>query len=105
MKKLLFAMLFTSLLAAGTVYGEYQIVDVFICDSGMTMAETSAKSIVSRKELYRASYCTCEGVDSSLKNLVQKGTWKYKGYEFHYGSCEAPRNRVFRCVCVGQNHY
>jgi|GEM_PF-1652152 len=105
MKKLLFAMLFTSLLIAGTVYGEYQIVDIFICDSGMVMAEISAKSIVSRKELYRASYCTCEGVDSSLKNLVQKGTWKNQGYEFQYGMCEAPRNRVFRCVCVGQNTY
>lgn len=105
MKKLMLAMLFTSLITAGALYGEYQIVDVYICDSGLVMAEISAKSIVSRKELYRASYCSCEGVDPSMKNLVKKGTWKHGGFEMQYGSCEAPKNRVFHCVCVGKNHY
>ncbi len=105
MKKLLTAMLFTSLITAGALYGGYQIADIYVCDSGMVMAEISAKSIVSRKELYRASYCSCEGVDPVMKKEVQKGTWKREGYEVEYGSCEAPRDRVFHCVCVGQNEY
>lgn len=105
MKKIFLALLVAGMAAGGALYGEYQIADVYICESGLVMAEISAKSIVSRKELYRASYCNCEGVDPSLKNLVKKGKWKRQGYEVEYGSCEAPRNRVFHCVCVGKNHY
>jgi len=105
MKKIVFITMLLMFLFSGIVFSRYQIADIYICEEGMVLAELSAKSIVSRKELYRASYCSCEGVDPSLKTEVQKGVWKKMGIEIKYGACEAPKDRVFHCVCVGQDHY
>eukprot|EP00831_Metopus_contortus_P027013 TRINITY_DN22828_c0_g1_i1.p2 TRINITY_DN22828_c0_g1~~TRINITY_DN22828_c0_g1_i1.p2 ORF type:complete len:105 (+),score=0.68 TRINITY_DN22828_c0_g1_i1:448-762(+) len=93
------------LIAANALYSGYQTVGVYVCESGMTMAELSARTIVTRKELYRASSCKCEGVDRELKTLVKKGKWSGEGFEYEYGSCEPPRNIVYHCICIGTDSY
>ena len=82
---------------------KYDFIDVYICSESKGTAELSARSTVSRRELYRPSMCKCEGVNANLKAKVRKGTWKYGGYEFEYGTCTPPRDRVFHCVCFGKN--
>jgi hypothetical protein len=105
MKKMIVASILLSLFMGGVVYSSYQVVDVYICEEGMVLAEITAKSIVSRKELYRASYCDCQGVNDDMKSRVKKGSWEREGFKYEYGSCESPKNRVFRCVCVGTDRY
>lgn len=71
----------------------YQIVDIYICDSDGAIAPLTAKAAVSRKELYTVSGCKCEGVDRGLRGEVTRTP------------CEAPRNQVFMCTCVGKAGY
>ncbi|HOO72146.1 MAG TPA: hypothetical protein PK926_10325 [Spirochaetota bacterium] len=71
----------------------YQIVDLYVCEEGIVLAEMLAKSSVSRKELYVVSYCTCEGVNSDMKSQVK------------VSSCEAPKNMVYSCICIGRSSY
>jgi hypothetical protein len=70
-----------------------QVVDLYVCDAGIIAAELHAKASVSRKELYVVSHCTCEGVNSDMKKAVKTS------------SCEAPRNNVYSCICVGKSTY
>jgi len=70
----------------------YQIVDVYVCQTGRDMANLQAKASVSRKELYRVSYCTCQGVSSNLKVKVKDN------------SCKTNK-QVYSCVCIGTSGY
>jgi hypothetical protein len=73
--------------------GLYQVVEVFICEGELNMAEMIAKTSVNRQELTTVSYCTCEGVDPSMKPLVKKN------------KCVPPRDMVYSCTCIGKSHY
>jgi hypothetical protein len=105
MKKILIFSLLILFLGIEALSRQYQIVELFVCESGLLSAELSARSIVSRRELYRASYCDCEGVDTSLRENVRKGKWQRDGFEYEYGTCAAPKNLVFYCICVGKDRY
>jgi hypothetical protein len=71
----------------------YQVVEIYVCDSNSIVAETTAKTAISRKELYSVSYCTCEGMDKEMKSEVTKTP------------CDPPRDFVFSCICVGKSRY
>jgi hypothetical protein len=73
--------------------GEYQVVEVYICDQEVLTAEATAKMSITRKELTTVSYCTCDGVDPSMKVYVKKN------------KCEPPRDMVYACICIGKTHY
>jgi hypothetical protein len=105
MKKIIILSLLMLSIGMVALSRQYQIVDLFVCESGLLSAELSARSIVSRRELYRASYCNCEGVDSSLRENVRKGKWQREGFEYEYGTCAAPKNLVFYCICIGYARY
>jgi hypothetical protein len=83
--------------SAGVLYSskraQYQVVEVFVCDDAVNMAEMVAKSSISRQDLMTVSYCTCEGVDPSMKTRVKKS------------KCEAPKNLVYSCSCIGKTNY
>ena len=97
MKQVFIALLMTSLCITGLVYGssvrDYQVVDIYVCEEGIVLAELLAKSSVSRKDLYVVSYCTCEGVNNDMKSEVKNM------------SCEAPKDMVYSCICVGTSSY
>ncbi|MBP7735411.1 MAG: hypothetical protein KA369_05495 [Spirochaetes bacterium] len=76
-----------------TKMGLYQVVEVYICEQEVILAEMVAKTSISRKELTTVSYCTCDGVDPSMKVYVKKN------------KCEAPRDLVYACICIGKTHY
>ncbi|HOD16097.1 MAG TPA: hypothetical protein PLA65_15600 [Spirochaetota bacterium] len=84
-------------LSSGMLYSSklssYQVADVFICEEGIVLAEMTAKTLLSRRELTTVSYCTCEGVDQSFKTGVTKN------------KCEPPKDMVYSCTCVGKTHY
>ncbi|HOW83747.1 MAG TPA: hypothetical protein PK573_14390 [Spirochaetota bacterium] len=71
----------------------YQVVDFYICEESLTLAEMLAKSAVSRQELYVVSYCTCEGVNNDMRPAVKKN------------SCIAPKDMVYSCICIGKSSY
>jgi hypothetical protein len=73
--------------------GLYQVVEVYICEQEIILAEMIAKSSLSRQELTTVSYCTCEGVDPSMKQLVKKT------------KCDPPKDLVYACTCIGKSHY
>lgn len=85
------------LLSSGALYssrmGAYQVVEVYICEQELILAEMLAKTKVNRQELTVVSYCTCEGVDSSMKPLVKKTP------------CDPPKDMVYACTCIGRTHY
>ena len=89
---LLAVMAFSGVLYS-SLRGSFQVVDVYVCEESITMAEMLARAAVSRKELYVVSYCSCQGVDSSLKDKVTKTT------------CDAERNMVYACMCIGRSQY
>jgi len=72
---------------------QYQLVDLYVCESELVLAEMLAKVSVNRNTLTTVSYCTCEGVDQSLKKLVK------------FGKCEPPKDMVYDCTCIGKTHY
>lgn len=84
-------------LSSGMLYSSklssYQVVDVFICEEGIVLAEMTAKTLVNRRELTAVSYCTCEGVDQSFKTGVTKTP------------CKPPKDLVYSCMCIGKTHY
>ena len=84
-------------LAAGALYsarmGMYQVVEVYVCEQEIILAEMIAKSSLNRQELTTVSYCTCEGVDSSMKPLVKKT------------KCDPPKDMVYACSCIGRTGY
>lgn len=84
-------------LSSGVLYSSklssYQVVDVFICEEGIVLAEMTAKMLLNRRELTTVSYCTCEGVDQSFKTGVTKT------------KCEPPKDMVYSCICIGKTHY
>lgn len=96
MKKLLIISVFlvVSLLSV-VLYSKtrMQLVNVYICESTLIMAELSAKVAVNRKELISVSYCKCEGIHPSMKSEVKNM------------NCEAPKNNVYLCVCSGKYGY
>jgi hypothetical protein len=64
-----------------------------VCEEGLVLAEMLAKTSISRQELAVVSYCTCEGVDPGQKAEVKKS------------KCEAPKDMVYACICIGKNQY
>jgi len=76
-----------------TKMGQYQVVEVYICEQEVIMAEMIAKTSITRKELTTVSYCTCDGVDPSMKVYVKKN------------KCDPPRDMVYACICIGKTHY
>ena len=72
---------------------QYQLVDLYVCESEIVLAEMLAKASINRKVLITVSYCTCEGVDPSMKTQVK------------YGTCEPPKDMVYDCTCIGKTHY
>lgn len=84
-------------LSAGALYSSrmsaYQVVEVYICEEELILAEMLAKSSLNRQELTTVSYCTCEGVDSSMKPLVKKT------------ACDPPKDMVYACTCIGRSRY
>lgn len=72
---------------------QYQLVELYVCESEIVLAEMLAKSSISRQVLTTVSYCTCEGVDASMKTQVK------------YGACEPPKDMVYSCTCIGKTHY
>jgi hypothetical protein len=76
-----------------TNMGLYQVVEVYICEQELIMAEMIAKTSITRQELTTVSYCTCDGVDPSMKVFVKKN------------KCEPPKDMVYACICIGKTHY
>jgi hypothetical protein len=76
-----------------TKMGLYQVVEVYICEQEVVLAEMIAKTSISRQELTTVSYCTCDGVDPSMKVFVKKN------------KCEPPKDMVYACICIGKTHY
>ena len=98
MKRLIIlATLFLVFAVAGVLHstnrGLYQVVEVYICEQEVASAEIVAKTSISRQELTTVSYCTCDGVDPSMKVFVKKN------------KCEPPRDMVYACICIGKTHY
>jgi hypothetical protein len=98
MKRIIVAgMLFFILASSGVIFSmktsDYQLVEIYICEQDAAMANMVAKVYVNRQELTRVSYCTCEGVDPSLKALVKKT------------KCDPPRDQVYCCTCIGTMTY
>lgn len=95
MKKIYLSILFV--FASGFMLflngANYQFAEIYVCDDEQVMAELAAKAAISRKELYIVSYCSCQGVDKSLKTLVKKST------------CNPPKDSVYICRCVGKANY
>jgi hypothetical protein len=95
MKKIIISILFV--FSSGIVFflysANFQHAEIYVCDSEQFTAELSAKAAISRKELYIVSYCTCQGVDKSLKTLAKKD------------SCTTDRNNVYICRCIGKANY
>ena len=84
-------------ISTGVLYSskmrQYQLVEIYVCEQDIVLAEMLAKSSINRQVLITVSYCTCEGVDPILKTQVKKGT------------CEPPKDLVYDCTCVGKTHY
>ncbi len=94
MKKILFlTILIFVLFLSGVLYSKLQIVNVYVCEETLFMAELTAKVTVSRKELYSVSYCECQGIHPSMKSEVKKM------------NCEPPKNNVYTCICAGKASY
>lgn len=97
MKKMLAAFLFFLFCMSGLLYSSnksgYQVIDLYICERSITLAELFAKASVNRKDLYITSYCTCEGVNNDLKSEVK------------IGNCDPPRDMVYSCICIGKSTY
>jgi hypothetical protein len=98
MKRFIFsAITITILLSSGVLYSSklssYQVIDVYVCEEGVVLAEMTAKTLLNRRELTTVSYCTCEGVDQSFKTGVTKT------------SCNPPKDMVYSCTCIGRTHY
>ena len=98
MKRLMISIIaITILMSSGVLYSSklssYQVVDVFICEEGVVLAEMTAKTLLNRRELTTVSYCTCEGVDQSFKTGVTKT------------KCDPPKDMVYSCVCIGKTRY
>ena len=98
MKRLIImAASFLLFISTGLLYSskmsQYQLVELYVCESEVILAEMLAKCSINRKVLTTVSYCTCEGVDSSMKTQVK------------YGKCEPPKDMVYDCTCIGKTHY
>lgn len=72
---------------------DFQVIEVFVCEEGVILAEMIAKTSVNREELLVVSYCSCEGIDPSFKTSVKKTP------------CNPPKDMVYSCTCVGKTHY
>ncbi len=70
----------------------YQIAELYVCDSSLVTAELQAMTKVSRQDLYTVSYCNCLGFDSELQGEVR-------------GECVPPRDTVYLCTCIGKSSY
>ena len=110
MKKIIICFLIAA--AAGTISikalpAEYEVSDdIYLCDESTFQAEFSARVFANRNEMTRASYCKCDQVPANEnKDKIKKGKWENMGYVFEYGLCEAPKNRVYHCYCVGTSNY
>ncbi|MCL2025765.1 MAG: hypothetical protein FWG92_03050 [Leptospirales bacterium] len=109
MKKIIICFLMAA--AAGTIsvkvlFADYDISgDIYLCDESAFQAEFSARVIANRAEMTRASFCRCDQVPNENRDKVKKIRWEKQGYVFEFGSCEPPKNRVYRCYCVGRSTY
>ena len=97
MKKIIFMLTLLMFVATtGIVYsarGGYQVVEVYVCEEGVILANMLAQVTTNRKELYTVSYCSCEGVEESMRSEVTKTP------------CDPPKDMVYSCLCVGKNSY
>ncbi len=94
MKKIVFsATVLMALLFGVVVYSSHQIVEVYVCGEFADIAELQAKASVNRNELYRVSYCKCDGVHSDMKSEVKDK------------SCVSEDSRVYSCICIGTDRY
>ncbi len=98
MKRLVFVTALVFLAGSwGVLYGLrgnlYQMVEVYLCEDGIVMAEIAAKVKVSRKQLLTVSYCTCEGLSMG----EEIGMTEMK--------CDPQKNSIYSCSCIGRNHY
>jgi hypothetical protein len=95
MKKIILSILFV--FSSGIIFflysANYQHAEIYICEDEQFTAELSAKASISRKELYIVGYCSCQGVDKSLKSLAKKG------------SCTTEKDNVYICRCIGKANY
>ena len=109
MKKIVICFLmaaFAGTISVKALLAEYDVSDDFyLCDESAFQAEFSARTLANRNEMTRASFCKCDQVPNENKDKVKKGKWERMGYSFEYGSCEAPKNLVYRCYCVGTADY
>jgi hypothetical protein len=84
-------------ISTGVLYSskmsQYQLVEIYVCEQEIVLAEMLAKRSINRQVLTTVSYCTCEGVDPSLKKQVKNS------------KCEPPKDMVYDCTCVGKTHY
>ena len=94
MKKILIPAFFMLFIITGFLYSAVQVVEIYVCEEEHMLAELKAKVSVSRKELTRVSYCSCQGVHQSLKTEVKDKT-----------TCEPPGNLIYACVCIGTPGY
>ncbi|MDR3238040.1 MAG: hypothetical protein LBT84_06020 [Spirochaetia bacterium] len=108
MKKIIISFLFIAF--AGTfcvnaLLAEYDVAEVYVCADTSYTAEFEAKVLVNHNEITVASYCKCDQLPPENKDKVRKGKWQKQGFEFEYGSCTPPKDKVFRCFCVGKTDY
>lgn len=82
---------------------EIETGEVYVCARSRQHAETAARVIIGTYDMQRASFCKCEQVPPYNKEKVRKGKWAKQDFEYEYGKCEPPQDKVFRCFCVGKN--
>ena len=109
MKKIVICFLIAAVagtISVKTLLAEYDVSDdIYLCEESTFQAEFSAKVLANRSEMTRASYCKCDQVPRENVDKVKKGKWEKMGYVFEYGLCESPKNRVYRCYCIGTTGY
>lgn len=81
----------------------YETGEVYVCEQNKTYAEIAARIVATSYSMQRAGYCTCAQVPPYNYERVRKGKWAKEGFEYEYGNCEAPKDKVFRCFCVGNS--
>ena len=101
MKRLLVSMIVVLVvMSSGVLYSSklssYHVVDIYVCEEGVVLAEMIAQTEVNRRELTTVSFCTCEGVDPSFITGVKKT---------ERVTCIPPKNQVYSCICIGKAGY
>ncbi len=90
---------------------DYDVYQVFICDSSLAEAESKAATCKNAKYLDHVSYCSCIGVSKEMRDQVLKKTRCRQSvdpgpdglpkWEWKEDTCQAPKSIVYQCNCVG----